>query len=101
MDVLTSQLTESEHKHNLVCAELERFHVLESVKSLDPESATGEFNQQIKTRDDKINQVKKELDLLNHEMSDQMAETNKKMMLVMNEKDHQIKVHNLRLYPTG
>ena len=101
MDVLTGQLTESEHKHNLVCAELERFHVLESLKGLDPKSATGEFNQQIKARDDKINQVKKELDQLTHEMSDQMAEINKKMMLVMGEKDHQIKVHNLRLSPMG
>ena len=93
VDVLTGQLTESEHRHNLVCGELEKLHAIESLKSLDPKSATGEFNQQIKARDDKINQVKKELDQLNHEMSDQMAQVNKKMMLVMNEKDHQIKVH--------
>ena len=48
VDVLTGQLTESEHKHNLVCAELERFHVIESLKGLNPASATTEFNQQIK-----------------------------------------------------
>ena len=47
----------------------------------------------IKARDDKINQVKTELDQLNHEMSDQLAQINKKMMFVMDEKDHQIKVN--------
>ena len=30
---------------------------------------------------------------MNQEMSDQLAQINKKMMLVMDEKDHQIKVN--------
>ena len=43
-------------------------------------------------RDDKISQLKKELDSMTTEMNDQMQQINKKMMLVMDEKDHQIKV---------
>ena len=37
--------------------------------------------------------TKKELNEMNQEMSDQLAQINKKMMLVMDEKDHQIKVN--------
>ena len=49
-------------------------------------------------RDDKIAQLKKELDSMTTEMNDQMQQINKKMMLVMDEKDHQIKVKNILKY---
>jgi len=91
VDVLAGQLAESEHKYNEVMAELERAQMVDSCKNMDPSTAAAEFNQQIKERDEKINQLKKELNQVNQEMSDQLAQINKKMMLVMDEKDHQIK----------
>merc|ERR1712134_222010 len=91
VDVLTGQLADANHNLNQVRAELERFNVAEATKQMDPNDATTELNHQIKVRDDKISQLKKELDSMTTEMNDQMQQINKKMMLVMDEKDHQIK----------
>ena len=87
---------------------MERFNVAEATKQMDPDDARTELNHQIKVllsyiignyqnikvRDDKISQLKKELDSMTTEMNDQMQQLNKKMMLVMDEKDYQIKVCN-------
>jgi len=91
VDVLTGQLADANHALNQVRAELERFNVAEATKQMDPDDARTELNHQIKVRDDKISQLKKELDSMTTEMNDQMQQLNKKMMLVMDEKDYQIK----------
>ena len=59
----------------------------------DPNSANSKYQAELKNRDDKINQLKKEIDHLKEDRNDEMIRLNKKMELVMDEKDHQIKVN--------
>jgi len=91
LECLTRQLEDSQHKVNVVCAEMERFRIQEACSGMDSEAASLEYQKEIKTRDEKINQLKQEIEMLHTEMTDKLAETNKKMMLVMDEKERQIK----------
>ena len=59
----------------------------------DPNSS--KLQSELKSRDDKISLLQSQLDHYQQDRDEEMVRLNKKMELVMNEKDHQIKVNKL------
>lgn len=91
IQALNGKLSESEEKYKEVCAELERLQLQQKSAGMSPEQKKDLMEAELKSRDDKINQLTKQIEQLNQEMEDQVGEINKKMLLVLNDKDHQIK----------
>ena len=67
--------------------------VLDSVTS-DPNSAASRFQAELKSRDEKISSLEKQVKALQKDRDNDMLRLNQKMELVMDEKDHQIRVNN-------
>ena len=88
---LELQLAEKNKTLDELNAEIKRYKVLEAAQN-DPNSAAGKFQSELKARDDRIGQLQERIRHMEDDRNDEMVRLNKKMELVMDEKDHQIKV---------
>jgi len=87
---LESQLAQKDKKLNEMSMELERYRLVESSNS-DPSSQAAVFTAKLKTKDETILDLTRRLEKHESERMVELEQLNKKMELVMDEKDHQLK----------
>ena len=73
-------------------SEMERLRINEQARGLSDDGKNEVFQTEIKNRDERINQLKYELENVIQLKNKEIDALSQKMLSVMDEKDHQIKV---------
>lgn len=64
----------------------------EGTSDMSGDARLEQYKQALKQRDDRINNLKTELENVTQKMNKELTALNQKMEFIMDEKDHQIKV---------
>lgn len=91
VDDLQIQLNDKERKLNDVQSEVERMKLAEGTTDMSGDARLEQYKQALKQRDDRINNLKTELENVTQKMNKELTALNQKMEFIMDEKDHQIK----------
>jgi len=91
VDDLQIQLNDKERKLNEVQSEVERMKLAEGTSDMSGDARLEQYKQALKQRDDRINNLKTELENVTQKMNKELTALNQKMEFIMDEKDHQIK----------
>jgi len=92
IDDLQSQLNDKERELNAVNAELERLDLGNQTSALQSdEEKVKKYKHAVQIRDQRITELKTELENIKSRMTKELAAANQKMAFIMDEKDHQIK----------
>jgi len=91
IDDLQIQLNDKERKLNDVQSEVERMKLAEGTSDMSGDARLEQYKQALKQRDDRINNLKTELENVTQKMNKELTALNQKMEFIMDEKDHQIK----------
>jgi len=91
VDDLQIQLNDKERKLNDVQSEVERMKLAEGTSDMSGDARLEQYKQALKQRDDRINNLKTELENVTQKMNKELTALNQKMEFIMDEKDHQIK----------
>merc|ERR1711892_1113769 len=91
VDELQGALNDRERELNAAKAELDRMKLTDQTASMGSDERLQKYKQAVKQRDERIQDLKAEVENVKQKMSKELAAVNQKMAFIMDDKDHQIK----------
>merc|ERR1712123_277170 len=91
VDELQGALNDKERELNAAKAELDRMKLTDQTASMGSDERLQKYKQAVKQRDERIQDLKAEVENVKQKMSKELAAVNPKMAFIMDDKDHQIK----------
>ena len=88
-------------KINRLKSEISRFQLAETTVDMSADDSKKEYIRALEQRDQRIDQLKTELENVTRLKNQELANLTQKMEFIMDEKDHQIKVSILIRQPDG
>jgi cGMP-dependent protein kinase len=91
IEELHSQLKEKDLEINRLKSEISRFQLAETTVDMSADDSKKEYIRALEQRDQRIDQLKTELENVTRLKNQELANLTQKMEFIMDEKDHQIK----------
>merc|ERR1711892_881405 len=91
VDELQGALNDKERELNAAKAELDRMKLTDQTASMGSDERLQKYKQAVKQRDERIQDLKAEVENVKQKMSKELAAVNQKMAFIMDDNDQQIK----------